>query len=108
MTAMLVGSYIYGALSDKFGRRVASLTSLLNVAVGLLLTAFMPEYISFTVSRFISGLGKTSSFYKFKALKLYNFMRFNRYIFHYEALLTHHFYLFGNIILKVNQAYDFV
>ena len=58
MIAMLLGSYLYGYVSDTLGRRLACLLSLLNTAIGLLLTAFMPEYISFTISRFLSGLGK--------------------------------------------------
>ena len=57
MIAMLLGSYLYGYVSDMFGRRLACLLSLLNVAVGLLLTAFMPDYVSFTIIRFVSGLG---------------------------------------------------
>ena len=58
MSAMLVGSYVYGTLSDKIGRRITAVIALLNVALGLLSTAVMPEYISFTISRFVTGVGK--------------------------------------------------
>ena len=58
MSAMLVGSFTYGILSDKIGRRPTAVIAQLNVAAGLLLTAFMPDYILFCVSRFITGVGK--------------------------------------------------
>ena len=57
MSAMLVGSFVYGYLADKLGRRPASIMALFNVASGLLVTAFMEEYVSFTVLRFITGIG---------------------------------------------------
>ena len=49
---------MFGALSDLIGRKPASIIALLVNAVGLLLSAFMPEYISFTLARFITGIGK--------------------------------------------------
>ena len=58
MSAMLVGSFVYGYLADKLGRRPASIMALFNVASGLLATAFMEDYISFTILRFITGIGK--------------------------------------------------
>ena len=58
MSAMLVGSFTYGILSDRFGRRRIAVIAQLNVASGLLLTAFMPNYVSFAVSRFITGVGE--------------------------------------------------
>ena len=57
MCALLVGSYFFGFISDKLGRKVALIISLVVVFVGLLLGAFMPEYISFTTARFITGFG---------------------------------------------------
>ena len=58
MSAMLVGSYVYGYLSDKIGRRYTSCIALFNVASGLLFTAFAPNYVLFVLSRFITGAGK--------------------------------------------------
>ena len=55
---MLVGSFVYGYLADKLGRRPASIMALFNVASGLLVTAFMEDYVSFTILRFITGIGK--------------------------------------------------
>ena len=54
---MLVGSYVYGYLSDKIGRRYTSCIALFNVASGLLFTAFAPNYVLFVLSRFITGAG---------------------------------------------------
>ena len=60
MCALLVGSYIFGALSDLIGRRRAATIALLVNSIGLLATAFMPEYISFTIARFITGIGENT------------------------------------------------
>ena len=57
MSAMLVGSFVYGYLADKLGRRPASIMALFNVASGLLFTAFAPNYVLFVLSRFITGAG---------------------------------------------------
>ena len=58
MSSLLVASYAFGILSDKIGRKKTSFIALLMVALGILISSFMPEYISFTVSRFITGFGK--------------------------------------------------
>ena len=58
MSSMFVASYVFGILSDKIGRKLTSMVGLLLVGSGLLASAFMPEYISFTVSRFITGFGE--------------------------------------------------
>ena len=62
MFALLVGSYLFGALSDKLGRKKAATIALLVNAIGLLGTAFMPDYISFTIARFITGLGEEKKY----------------------------------------------
>ena len=58
ISAMLVGSFVYGYLADKLGRRPASIMALFNVASGLLAAALMEDYVSFTILRFITGIGK--------------------------------------------------
>ena len=60
MSAVFVGSYMWGTLSDKFGRKKTSFIALLILSVGILTSSFMPEYISFTVLRFITALGEYS------------------------------------------------
>ena len=57
MSALLVGSYVFGYLADRFGRKIPSVLALFITGSGLMLGAFMPEYISFTTTRFISGFG---------------------------------------------------
>ena len=57
MSSNLVSSYIFGYLSDKIGRKKSTLIALLMVAGGVILSSFMPEYISFTIIRFITGFG---------------------------------------------------
>ena len=58
MSALLFASYVFGTLSDKIGRKKTSFIALVMVGGGLGLSAFMPEYISFTILRFITGFGK--------------------------------------------------
>ena len=61
MSAMLVGSYVFGYLADRIGRKITSIASLFIIGIGLLLGAFMPEYISFTAARFIAGFGSVGA-----------------------------------------------
>ena len=58
MSSMLFASYVFGILADKLGRKITSFIALVLVGAGLLANGFMPEYISFTISRFIVGFGK--------------------------------------------------
>ena len=62
MSAMFFASYAFGTLSDKIGRKKTSFIALLMVATGILVSSFMPEYISFTIVRFITGFGKFSEY----------------------------------------------
>ena len=61
MSAVFVASYMFGTLSDKFGRKKTTFIALLILSVGILTSSFMPEYISFTVLRFITAFGEFSS-----------------------------------------------
>ncbi|XP_063218411.1 organic cation transporter protein-like [Bacillus rossius redtenbacheri] len=55
MVGVLLGSIIFGALSDRYGRRPIFFISLvMQVAVGLLAAA-APEYVSFTAARIVVG-----------------------------------------------------
>ena len=56
---MLFASYLFGALSDKIGRKKASFIALLLNGGAILISSFMPEYISFTIVRLITGFGKS-------------------------------------------------
>ncbi|CRK91512.1 CLUMA_CG005173, isoform A [Clunio marinus] len=55
MLGILIGSYIFGELSDKYGRRPILLFSLLIQVVFGFLTALSPEFISFAICRVIVG-----------------------------------------------------
>ncbi|KAJ7996311.1 hypothetical protein DPEC_G00235780 [Dallia pectoralis] len=56
MAGVLLGSAIFGRLSDRFGRRVLLLCANLMVAVGGTCTAFAPSFTFFCVFRFITGM----------------------------------------------------
>ena len=54
---MLFGSFMWGGLSDVSGRRFILLTSMsVNGAFGLM-SAFAPNFPTFIVFRFVSGIG---------------------------------------------------
>ena len=58
MSSLLVASYAFGTLSDKIGRKKTSFIALFMVAAGIMTSSFMPEYISWTIVRFITGFGE--------------------------------------------------
>lgn len=53
MVGVLIGSYVFGDLSDKFGRRPTFMLSLLVQVVFGLLTAIAPEFITYTICRMV-------------------------------------------------------
>lgn len=55
MVGVMLGSMIFGGLSDKFGRRPIFFLSLVIQLVGGILVAVSPEYISYVVFRLIVG-----------------------------------------------------
>ncbi|XP_057338281.1 organic cation transporter protein [Microplitis mediator] len=55
MVGVMLGSIIFGGLSDKFGRRPIFFLSLVIQLVGGLLVAVAPEYISYVIFRLIVG-----------------------------------------------------
>ena len=54
---MLIGSYVWGTMSDISGRRGTLMTSLSVNGVFGLVSAFAPDYWSFLFFRFVSGIG---------------------------------------------------
>uniref|UniRef100_A0A6Q2X1T7 Solute carrier family 22 member 6 n=1 Tax=Esox lucius TaxID=8010 RepID=A0A6Q2X1T7_ESOLU len=56
MGGVLLGSVIFGGLSDRFGRRFLLLFSNLLMAVGGTCAAFSPSFPVFCVFRFITGM----------------------------------------------------
>ncbi|XP_076314635.1 synaptic vesicle glycoprotein 2C-like [Tachypleus tridentatus] len=54
---MMIGGLVWGSLADKIGRRRTLLSSLTTNAVFSIITAFMPTYGLFMVTRLCSGIG---------------------------------------------------
>ncbi|XP_054783600.1 organic cation/carnitine transporter 7 [Prosopis cineraria] len=54
---MLIGSYSWGIVSDKHGRRKGFLVPALITAIAGLLSAFSPSYIFLVIFRFMVGIG---------------------------------------------------
>jgi len=57
MMGLMVGSLLFGMLSDKIGRRNALLVAILTAFVGNLAGVFMPGCWSYGVSRLVTGAG---------------------------------------------------
>ncbi|XP_071136949.1 organic cation transporter protein-like [Mytilus edulis] len=53
----LVGSALFGTIGDIFGRKIATCLSLMFMFGAHLGTVFIPNYFSFIIMRFISGIG---------------------------------------------------
>ena len=57
MVGLMVGSMLFGMMSDKFGRRHALLGAILTAFVGNLAGVFMPGCWSYGVTRLVTGAG---------------------------------------------------
>jgi len=62
MIGLMAGSFAFGTLSDKFGRRNMLTIAIICSAGGSLAGAFMPEYYSFVLFRMIAGAGAEGCF----------------------------------------------
>ena len=52
-----VGAFFFGALADRFGRRIPLVLCVLYFSVVTLLSAFAPNYATFAVLRALYGIG---------------------------------------------------
>lgn len=53
----IIGSVLFGLLSDRFGRKIAFLSSVINISVVALAGAFVQSLWLFIVIRFFVGVG---------------------------------------------------
>ncbi|OCT81763.1 solute carrier family 22 member 6-A isoform X1 [Xenopus laevis] len=56
MGGVLVGAIILGGLSDRYGRRALLIWSYFQMAVSGLCSAFSPNYLSYCIFRFLTGM----------------------------------------------------
>ncbi|XP_054834373.1 solute carrier family 22 member 6-A-like [Eublepharis macularius] len=56
MAGVLVGALILGRLSDRFGRKALLIWSFLQMAVMGICAAFSPNFVSYCIFRFLSGM----------------------------------------------------
>ena len=54
---MMIGAIFFGILADRFGRKKVLLASVILFSVFMFLCAFAPNPTSFSIFRFIGGLG---------------------------------------------------
>lgn len=54
MFGVFIGSYVFGHLSDKYGRRPVFMTSLMIQVIFGMLTAISPEFITYTICRMVN------------------------------------------------------
>lgn len=62
MVGILLGSVIFGDLSDRFGRRPIFFLSLVLQVVFGILAGLAPEYYSFVISRMVVGSSTSGIF----------------------------------------------
>lgn len=55
MVGVMLGSMVFGALSDKYGRRPIFFLSIVIQLIGGILVTVAPEYISYVILRLIVG-----------------------------------------------------
>jgi MFS transporter, OCT family, solute carrier family 22 (organic cation transporter), member 4/5 len=58
MFGMLIGAYIFGDLSDKYGRRPTFMLALLIQVVSGLLVAISPDFITYTIARMVKAFNQ--------------------------------------------------
>ena len=62
MLGLLIGSFVFGVLSDKIGRRHTLLLAILSCAVGNLLGVAMPNHWSYAIPRILASAGGEGAF----------------------------------------------
>jgi MFS family permease len=57
LVGYVVGTLILSPVSDRIGRKNMLLITMIITGLGSLYTALSPDYVNFTISRFITGIG---------------------------------------------------
>jgi len=64
MLGMLFGSFFYGLLGDRLGRRTTLTIAVVNACVAGMSGAFVDSYLWYTFTRLLTGVGKRIIKYK--------------------------------------------
>lgn len=57
MAGLLIGAYASGVISDKYGRKIGLLSSILMYSIGTLASAAVMTAPAYALARFVSGMG---------------------------------------------------
>uniref|UniRef100_A0A8C5R815 Major facilitator superfamily (MFS) profile domain-containing protein n=1 Tax=Leptobrachium leishanense TaxID=445787 RepID=A0A8C5R815_9ANUR len=101
MAGVLVGSIVFGGLSDKFGRRPLNIWSHLQMAACGVGAAFAPSYILYCVFRFLTGTALSGVVLNSYSLIVEWIPTRNRAL---SSTATGYCYTFGQLVL-VGLAY---
>ena len=55
MLGLMIGSFLCGRMADKFGRKFTLFFAILCSSAGSLIGSFMPEYFSYTATRYFTS-----------------------------------------------------
>ena len=61
MMGIFVGAIIFGRISDIFGRKITVTLTLIVSAAAQLAAGFTQSYATYTLTRFLSGIGRFRS-----------------------------------------------
>ena len=62
MVGLMIGSFVTGYCSDKFGRKLAILVCILVSSIASLVGSFMPDYWSYLALRVLTASGSVGLF----------------------------------------------
>lgn len=57
LVSALIGSFIFGRIADKFGRKTVYGVEAMIMAIGAIMSAFSPDFTWLLISRFLLGIG---------------------------------------------------